>query len=232
MRTAIYTILLLIMSQSLSAQNNFKQQQNTFERVKNAYAEKWTELHNKLSQGGFKDDFQVYINAYKKEGKLEIWIKDKIHSTYSLFRTYDFSAHSGVLGPKTKEGDLQTPEGSYFIDRFNPESRFYLSLGINYPNAVDLERSGTNNPGSDIYIHGDQVTVGCIPLTNDKIKEVYILAVEAQNSGQTQIPVHIYPFKMTKENMKRELLNFPQHRTFWKSLQTAYTYFDQYKNPG
>ncbi|MGY0041218.1 L,D-transpeptidase family protein [Pedobacter sp. NJ-S-72] len=146
--------------------------------------------------------------------------------------TYDFSAYSGILGPKTKKGDLQTPEGIYFIDRFNPDSKFHLSLRINYPNATDLLRSGQNDPGSDIYIHGNQVTAGCIPLTDDKIKEVYILAVEAKNSGQSQIPVHIFPFRMTKENMNTEVLNFPQHKAFWTTLQPVYESLKKIRNPG
>ncbi|QNK64986.1 L,D-transpeptidase family protein [Pedobacter sp. PAMC26386] len=222
---------LLIMSQTLSAQNDFKQQQLSFERVNTAYTEKWNGLQEELLHKGFKENFQLYIAAYKSEGKLEVWLKAKNLRYFSLFKTFDFSAHSGTLGPKTKKDDLQTPEGSYFIERFNPQSRFYLSLGINYPNAADLQRSGSNDPGSAIYIHGSRVTVGCIPLTDEKIKEVYLLAVEAKNNGQTQIPVQIFPFRMTKENMNTKLPGFPQHNAFWKTLQVAYDYFEKHKNP-
>lgn len=229
MRTIFTLILLVVMSQSLSAQNNFKQKQLTFERVKTAYNQKWAGLKDELRQKGFKDKFEVYLEAYKSEGKLEVWLRNGNQAKYSLFRTYDFSAHSGILGPKLKKDDLQTPEGIYFIDRFNPESRFYLSLRINYPNSVDLLRSGQQDPGSDIYIHGNQLTVGCIPLTDDKIKEVYVLAVEASNSGQVQIPVHIFPFRMTKENMNKKTAVFPQHKTFWKTLQLAYNNFKKLK---
>lgn len=226
----IFTLtLLFMMSRPLSAQNNFKQQQLTFERVKTAYIQKWAVLKEEMHQKGFKDKFEVHIEAYKSEGKVELWLRNSSEAKYSLFKTYDFSAHSGILGPKTKKDDLQTPEGIYFIDRFNPESRFYLSLRINYPNAVDLLRSGQQDPGSAIYIHGNQLTVGCIPLTDDKIKEVYVLAVEASNSGQKQIPVHIFPFKMTKENMNKKTAVFPQHKIFWKTLQLAYDNFKKSK---
>ncbi|RAJ37222.1 L,D-transpeptidase family protein [Pedobacter cryoconitis] len=229
MRFTCSLILFVMLFHSLSAQNNFKQQQLTFERVKNAYNEKWADLKAELHQKGFKDKFELHLEAYKSEGKVEIWLKNKNQAKYSLLKTYPFSAHSGILGPKTKKDDLQTPEGSYFIDRFNPESRFYLSLRINYPNAIDLLRSGQQDPGSDIYIHGNQVTAGCIPLTDDKIKEVYILAVEAGNSGQVQIPVHIFPFRMTKENMNRNTIIFPQHKVFWKTLQLTYDNFKKFK---
>lgn len=229
MRIIFTSVLLFVMSQSLSAQNNFKQQQLTFERVKTAYTQKWAVLKEEMHQKGFKDKIEVHIEAYKSEGKVEVWLRNSNEAKYSLFKTYDFSAHSGILGPKTKKDDLQTPEGIYFIDRFNPESRFYLSLRINYPNAVDLLRSGQQDPGSAIYIHGNQLTVGCIPLTDDKIKEVYVLAVEAINSGQKQIPVHIFPFKMTEENMNKKTAVFPQHKIFWKTLQLAYDNFKKSK---
>jgi murein L,D-transpeptidase YafK len=213
---------MLMKQEKISAQNNFKQQQLNMGRVRIAYTEKWDSLRHELYKKDFKDEFDLYLAAYKSEGKLEIWMKDKVQAKYTLFKTYDFSAHSGILGPKTKKDDLQTPEGTYFIDRFNPDSKFHLSLRINYPNSTDLLRSGQNDPGSDIYIHGNQVTAGCIPLTDDKIKEVYILAVEAKNSGQSQIPVHIFPFRMTEENMNAKILSFPQHKAFWKTLQLTY----------
>jgi len=216
---------------SLSAQNSFKQQQLTYGRVRTAYAEKWSGLQNDLHKKGLKDKFDMHIAAYKSEGKLEIWLKDKKQAKYRLFKTYDFSAHSGISGPKTKEGDLQTPEGLYFIDRFNPDSKFHLSLRINYPNITDLLRSGQNDPGSAIYIHGDQVTKGCIPITDDQIKEVYLLAVEAKNNGQSEIPVHIFPFRMTKENMNTKTLSFPQHKAFWKTLKLTYDAFKKLNNP-
>ena len=222
---------MLMKQEKLSAQNNFKQQQLNIQRVRTAYTEKWVCLQDELRQKDFKDKFDLYVAAYKSEGKLEIWMKDENQAKYRLFKTYDFSAHSGILGPKTKKGDLQTPEGLYFIDRFNPDSKFYLSLGINYPNPTDLLRSGQDDPGSDIFIHGNQVTTGCIPLTDDKIKEVYILAVEAKNSGQSQIPVHIFPFRMTKENMNTKILIFPQHKAFWTTLQPFDESFKKLRNP-
>ena len=207
----------------------FKEQQLTFERVRTAYDQKWETLQKFLNFNGLKPGFEMYLAAYKKEGKLEVWLKNKEEQRYKLFRTYDFCAHSGTLGPKIKEGDRQTPEGFYKISAFNPKSNFYLSLGINYPNAVDLARSGTAKPGTDIYIHGNCVTIGCIPITDDKIKEVYILAIEAKNGGQENIPVHIFPFKMSKENLLAQKTKFPQHYEFWKELEPAYSWFEQHR---
>lgn len=216
------------MSTPTLAQSSFKEQQLKFERVRTAYDQKWDILKKELSKENINGAFNMYITAYKSEGKLEIWLKNKPQKKYKLFKTYNFSAHSGTLGPKVKQGDLQTPEGFYNINVFNPKSNYYLSLGINYPNNVDLLRSGRENPGNDIYIHGDQVTIGCIPLTDEKIKEVYLLAVEARSNGQKHIPVHIFPFKMTEANLRKYTIQYPKQIAFWKNLQPGYTYFEKH----
>lgn len=217
------------MTTSATAQSGFKDQQLKFERVRTAYDQKWESLKKELSNKGFEAPFKIYLAAYKSEGKLEVWLKTSAQKKYEHFKTYNFCAHSGTLGPKVKEGDLQTPEGFYHINAFNPKSNFYLSLGVNYPNNTDLRRSGQEKPGGDIYIHGNCVTIGCIPLTDEKIKEVYVLAVEARNSGQEKVPVNIFPFKMTDGNLKKYLTQYPKQATFWQSLQQGYAYFENHR---
>lgn len=218
------------MATPVLAQQDFKKNQLKFERVKAAYSEKWDQLSKDLNKAGVKNQFELLIMAYKAEGKLELWLKPAGNTKYTLFKTYDFCAHSGTLGPKIKEGDGQTPEGFYKVSVFNPMSNFHLSLGINYPNKVDLVRTGKDQkPGNDIYLHGSCVTIGCIPLTDDKIKEVYITAVEARNNGQQEIPVFIFPFKMTDAKLKKYNIQFPAHAQFWSTLQSAYQYFDENK---
>lgn len=224
MKRAIKLLCLLAMTTTAMAQSGFKASQLKFERVKDAYEQKWPALQQDLLKAGFKGDFQLKIMAYKAEGKLELWLKTKAQATYQLFRTYDFCAHSGTLGPKVIEGDGQTPEGFYKINVFNPMSSFHLSLGVDYPNATDLARTGKDRkPGGDIYIHGNCVTVGCIPLTDEKIKEVYVLAVEARNAGQQDIPVTIMPFRMTKANLDKYLQTYPSQKAFWEGLYSTYT---------
>lgn len=227
-----YLICLTLITMNLSAiaQKGFKQQQLKFERVRDAYASKWTALHKELGNAGFADGYQLYIAAYKAEGKVEIWLKTAKQTKFSFFKSYNFCEHSGTLGPKVLEGDLQTPEGFYNINVFNPMSLYHLSLGVDYPNAVDRARTGKNRKtGGDIYIHGDCVTIGCIPLTDDKIKEVYILALEAKNNGQSNIPINIFPFRMTKANLENHGKKYPQHVEFWKTLQPSFDYFEKNK---
>ena len=134
------------------------------------------------------------------------------------------------MGPKRKQGDNQVPEGFYHIDAFNPFSNFYLSLGLNYPNQSDRKKSKAANLGGDIFIHGDCVTIGCLPMTNDKIKEIYIYAIQARQSGQLKIPVYIFPFRQTDENMKKYKSTYQNNQEllgFWNNLKVGYDKFQK-----
>jgi murein L,D-transpeptidase YafK len=219
----------MISSPTLNAQNNFKSKQLSFERVKSAYQTKWETLNKELVKSGFNNQFKLLIIAYKAEKVLEIWLKPSISENYKLFKTYNHCNSSGKLGPKVMEGDLQTPEGFYHINVFNPMSKYHLSLGINYPNKVDKVRTGKiQKTGGEIYIHGDCVTVGCIPLGDEYIKELYLLAVEAKNNGQQNIPVYIFPFKMTDKNLEKYGKLFLQQVEFWKTLKPGYDIFESH----
>ena len=174
-------------------------------------------------------NFQLFIRAFKNEKILEVWIKEKNADQFTLLHTYEFCTSSGSLGPKRRQGDLQIPEGVYHINHFNPESNFYLSLGLNYPNASDKILSDKQHPGSSIYIHGNCVTIGCIPLTDDKIKELYIMAVEAKNGGQEKIPVHVFPTRLTEQGISFLKRNHASsgHVEFWENLKKVYDDFEE-----
>ena len=209
--------------------NSVRATQLTHSRVKIAYQEKekvvksYFILHDLLYEG-----FHIFIRGFKKEGELEVWVREKGGKSYLLLHTYPFCSSSGELGPKRKEGDLQIPEGIYHINHFNPKSNFYLSLGINYPNASDRILGDPERPGSAIYIHGNCVTVGCIPITDDKIKELYVLAVEAKNNGQDNIPVHIFPARLSdvELNTLSKQYDSPELVRFWRNLQPVYKQFE------
>jgi murein L,D-transpeptidase YafK len=190
---------------------------------------------------------RIYIRAFKQERLIELWAQAG-DSTYQRISTYPFCSFSGMLGPKRRQGDCQIPEGFYFIDRFNPFSRFFLSLGLNYPNRSDRIRGDRINPGGDIFIHGSCVTIGCIPITNEKIKELYWVAEQARRLGQNRIPVHIFPGKLNKNKLNnlRKLAAQPffwgrfkflignnhPHSTgeliqFWENLKTVVDHFEK-----
>lgn len=202
------------------------------DRVELAYHENYLSLKKKLNKKAINiAAANIFIRAFKKEEIVEVWAKNKEDGFFKKIIKYSFCKNSGTLGPKRKEGDRQIPEGFYFINRFNPKSNFYLSLGLNYPNASDLILSDKESPGSDIFIHGGCQTVGCIPITDEKIMELYVLVNEAKKNGQMKIPVHIYPFKMTDSKMGKCAELFPQHKMFWKNLQRGYSYFEKNKKP-
>jgi murein L,D-transpeptidase YafK len=217
-------LMFFIMFQNIS----FKQSQMQNVRVKKAYEEKEAVIKKYFAAKKLQPEgCSMFIRAFKKEQQLEVWVKEKNADQFSLLHTYAICSSSGVLGPKRKEGDSQVPEGIYEINHFNPQSNFHLSLGINYPNASDRILSDRKNPGSAIYIHGNCVTIGCIPLTDDLIKEVYVLAVEARNSGQKKIQVHIFPNRMDTAGMNelKAYSNDAQVIGFWQNLQTIYQDF-------
>ena len=109
---------------------------------------------------------EIYLRAFKFEGQLELWARPaNDHALFHLVHTYPIQCASGRLGPKRREGDGQVPEGFYFVERFNPRSLFHLSLGLNYPNASDrLLTTNPAQPGSDVFIHGNAVSVGCLAM--------------------------------------------------------------------
>ena len=176
----------------------------------------------------------LFIRAFKKEAQLEVWANSPKQETFQLIKTYAICASSGTLGPKRKQSDGQVPEGFYEIDRFNPSSNFYLSLGVSYPNASDKILGDKGNLGGDIFIHGNCVTIGCMPLTDDKIKEVYLMALEARSGGQQKISVHIFPCRMNETEMKTLETKYagnPKFISFWRNIQTGYEYFEKNKFP-
>ncbi len=224
-------LLVTVLTHKMFCQSNisvFKNNQLKNSRVKDAYDTKWTLLKSELKGANIKhNEFDIYLRAFKHDAVLEVWMKNKSDAKYKLFKTYAICATSGILGPKRKEGDGQVPEGFYQIDLFNPKSDYYLSMRINYPNASDVLLKEAPNAGSAIMIHGECVTIGCLPMTNDKIKEIYVLCVEAKNRNNP-IYIDVFPAKFTKENMDMLTKNYPKSKiNFWKTLKAGYDYFEE-----
>jgi murein L,D-transpeptidase YafK len=229
MRILLLIYLITISCNCVFSQQSFLSRQQQYGRVKTAFAEKGDMitgnlLHHNLSS----DSVQVLFVAYKAEKQLDVYAKNKKDAIYRQIANYAICASSGKLGPKRKEGDGQVPEGFYHIDRFNPSSNFYLSLGINYPNQSDIKKSKATRLGGDIFIHGSCVTIGCLPMTNDKIKEIYLYALYARNNSQKNIPVYIFPFRMTDANFelfKKQYADNQELVDFWRNLKIGYDKF-------
>ena len=134
----IYLIIFSFILSASQESQSFKNLQLSYPRVKSAYDSKEKVLKKYFDDAGLSYiGFHLFLRVFKKEKTIEAWVKEKRKDDFTLLHTYSFCASSGTLGPKRKEGDLQIPEGVYEINHFNPQSSFYLSLGINYPNASD-----------------------------------------------------------------------------------------------
>ncbi|MEN8203953.1 MAG: L,D-transpeptidase family protein [Bacteroidota bacterium] len=212
---------------------NFKTEQKKYPRVRTAYAEKEAGMLELLQENSIQlDGLEIYLSAFKYEEELELWAKNKSEDSFRLLKTFKICRTSGTLGPKRKEGDLQIPEGFYHIDAFNPASSFYLSLRINYPNKSDRILGNKQKLGGDIYIHGDCVSIGCVPITDEQIKALYIFCVEAKDNGQAKIPVTVYPARLsdkTFETLKAKYLAESDKVNLWADLKLAYDKFTQSK---
>lgn len=227
---ALPVALLFSLSQ---AQSGFKEEQLRNPRVRQAYVQKEPGLKELFTAHKLKyPPKQVFIRIFKQEGLLELWAANSSGQSLVLVRKYPVCASSGNPGPKRKRGDCQVPEGFYHINHFNPRSNFHLSLGISYPNRSDRILGDRSDPGSAIYIHGNCVTIGCIPITDEGIKELYLAALEAKAGGEKEIPVHIFPCRMEGPGYQALLEEYsgnPRLIAFWANLKQGYDHFEKTK---
>jgi murein L,D-transpeptidase YafK len=227
-KTTIISILGIILL-SFTFQTDFLTEQKKHERVRTAIKEKQGLIEKELKDHSISiDNLKLLIIAYKDNDLVDIYAKTLKLGAYKKIRSYDVCSRSGQLGPKRQQGDGQVPEGFYHINRFNPSSSFYLSLGLNYPNLADKRKSKARDLGEDIFIHGSCVTIGCLPMTDNFIKEIYLLAVYARNNGQHKIPVYIFPFRMTDQNMTTYKAKYKENKeliSFWDNLKIGYDKF-------
>lgn len=230
----IQLLAFLIGAFALPAQQagSFKQAQLTNAKVKEAYNSKWDGLVADMKSKNIDPaNFDVFVRAFKQEAELEIWLKNKSSDAYIFFKKIPICATSGVLGPKRKEGDLQVPEGIYEISVFNPNSDYFLAVKVNYPNASDKILAKGPRPGGDIMIHGFCCTIGCIPLQNEPVKDLYILCVEARNR-KSPIRVEIYPCQLNSKKLASLKETYSEEKiNFWNNLEPAYSYFEKNKQP-
>jgi len=175
----------------------------------------------------------LYIRSFKYDRQLEVWVKSDNKEPFKLFKTYKVCMQSGTTGPKRMEGDYQVPEGFYYINEFNPNSKYHLSLGLNYPNASDKILSDSIRPGNDIYIHGNCVSTGCIAISDVPIEELYIIASHVKANGQDFIPVHVFPVKYSVrkslEYLAESTIGNQAIQRFAINLKGAFDYFEERK---
>jgi murein L,D-transpeptidase YafK len=192
-----------------------------------AYAPLPEEAKTELQQMGLALGAPMFIRIFKLEAEMEVWLQ-RDSGEYALFRTYPICNWSGDVGPKLKEGDKQAPEGFYIVTarQMNPNSEYYLSFNIGFPNAYDR---ANNYTGSFLMVHGGCRSAGCYAITDEAIQELYILAREAFAKGQKEFPIHAFPFRMTDDAMAFRAGH--KWEGFWKNLREGYQAFEKTKRP-
>lgn len=135
---------------------------------------------------------EIRLLAFKDSKQLELYARD-VDSDWRKIRDYPIQAASGIAGPKMREGDRQVPEGIYAIEAFNPNSKYHVSLRLNYPNGFDRKMGkydGRTQLGSDIMIHGKAVSAGCLAMGDQTAEDLFALTAWV---GREQVKVVIAP---------------------------------------
>jgi murein L,D-transpeptidase YafK len=220
-------LILLVLSGALTAQPSFLKQQLKYPKVATSYKEKWPTISKNLKAKGVDTvNYKVLVRIFKEEKLLEVWLKSKNAEKYVHYGNYEICRSSGELGPKRTEGDYQVPEGFYSVNFFNAFSDYYLGMQLDYPNQSD-RILGRKPYGGQIMIHGNCVTIGCIPITDDKIKELYLLCLFSKGAGNA-VAVDGYPFRLTDANMENAKRSYDKNLIdFWNNLKTVHDYFEK-----
>lgn len=164
----------------------------------------------------------VYLRIFKLPGELEVWLEEG--GRYQMFKSYSICSSSGFPGPKTREGDWQSPEGFYTVtaEQMNPLSSYHLSFDIGYPNEYDRLN---NRSGGNIMVHGSCSSMGCFAMTDRRVEEIYALVHAALAAGQEAVAVHVFPFPLTAANLDK--FRPSPWSAFWHNLKEGYDLFEE-----
>jgi murein L,D-transpeptidase YafK len=178
-------------------------------------------FNERLQAAGFTPRSPIFMRVFKREFELELWAKR--NDRFEHFATYPICNWSGRLGPKLREGDRQAPEGFYTVDAkaLNPQSRWHRSFNLGFPNAFDRANART---GSLLMVHGGCSSIGCFAMTNAVIDELWEAITGAFANGQKRVHVHVFPFRMTAENMAA--LATHKAAPFWQTLKAGHDAFE------
>jgi len=179
-------------------------------------------LVSEMSRKSMSPSAPILIRIFKQESELEIWKRDRT-GQFALLKTYPMCRWSGKLGPKTRNGDRQAPEGFYHVNAgmLNPNSQYYLSFNLGYPNRLE---AALGYSGEALMVHGACSSSGCYALTDEGVSEIYAVAREALRGGQSAFQVQAFPFRMTPQNLAKNR-NDPNF-AFWTDLKRGYDIFE------
>jgi murein L,D-transpeptidase YafK len=187
-----------------------------------------TKVVNRMKAYDMSVNSPIMMRVFKEESVLEVWKQQRGSGRFEKIAEYEICKWSGELGPKRVEGDRQAPEGFYHVaaHQMNPNSSYYLSFNLGYPNKFDRSHGRT---GSNLMVHGACSSAGCYSMSDENVLEIYAFAREAFRGGQQSFQVQAFPFRMTAENMARHRGN--ENYEFWKMLKVGYDHFELTKRP-
>ena len=183
-------------------------------------------LDERLAAQGVGLGAPVFLRIFKLESEIELWVVKE--GRFVHFATYPICLWSGRLGPKLKEGDRQAPEGFYTVaaEQLNPNSRMHLSFSLGFPNVFDQAHGRS---GSSLMVHGGCASIGCYAVTDPIIDEIWAFVTAALDKGESRIPVHAFPFRMTESNVRAR--RGYTSEAFWADLKQGYDLFEQSRIP-
>lgn len=180
---------------------------------------------------------ELHVRMFKDERAVEVWVGDG-RAPLQQLDTFSECGASGVIGPKVAQGDLQVPEGFYFVTGLNPWSPGLLSLQLDYPNdadrqrrvlrAVDVKEAATVPLGGDIAVHGTCISTGCLAIDDAPIEQLYLLALEPRKRGRA-IRVHVFPTRLDSAHVDAlvEQTDDVTVVKLWTSMIPAYRAFEK-----
>lgn len=198
-------------------------------RVRAARARRTADIRRLFAEAGMAyPPADVLLRGFKDEDLLELWLRPRGQRRFVHLKDYVICARSGGLGPKRRRGDLQVPEGYYRITAYNPASSYHLAMLISYPNRSDRLRKSGSDPGGNICIHGNCVTIGCIPLTDRWIEELYLICLDSDRRNRRRVRVHLFPGRLAGppwQRLQQRHAEKPGLIRFWRELKPGHDRF-------
>jgi len=189
---------------------------------------KTAQLPGDLAAIGARLGAPMLFRVFKQEREVEVWVQPEDQQTFVLFRIFPICFYSGKLGPKVKEGDMQSPEGFYFVGpaQMRAKSQYHRAIDFAFPNDYDAAQGYT---GTELLIHGNCVSSGCYAMTDPFVEQLYELGSATAATAAQGFWIHAFPFQMTAEALAGQ--QDSPWLGFWQQLKAGYDAFETSRIP-
>ena len=189
---------------------------------------KTAQLPGDLAAIGARLGAPMLLRVFKQEREVEVWVQPEDQQTFVLFRIFPICFYSGKLGPKVKEGDMQSPEGFYFVGpaQMRAKSQYHRAIDFAFPNDYDAAQGYT---GTELLIHGNCVSSGCYAMTDPFVEQLYELGWATAATAAQGFWIHAFPFHMTAEALAGQ--QDSPWLGFWQQLKAGYDAFETSRIP-